>query len=632
MTDKINKVREVLNEAEDIEMDGVPVGEPDEGPPDPPFDHSPDGPDHGGPGHFAADGPVLEIEGAQFPLNDSGNGKRFAHYCGDDALFVPRVGWHIWDTRRWRLDPDGIAVRRHAQTIQHRIVAEIPHVVLEDWQLEALAQEPNIRRLFNTIADIDADERTAEQATEHDALSVKLDWIKKLKEYRSKMKSEHRSFAKTSGNKGRIDGLLGEAITDLNRDVEDLDADPLTVNTQSGILRFTVTDMREEGGGQVADMALLDHERAIPIAGRNQPQYITKMMPVDYDPAAKCPKFDAFLARVQPDREVRAFLQRWFGLSMTALPVQKFLYCYGMGANGKSLLANLMRRMLGDYATMVKIESLTGKNRRGGADATPDLMKLIGARAAITNEPEEGERLQEQKVKEMTGGDSMLVRQLHTDFVEFTPYFKLMFTGNHKLEIRGTDDGIWRRPLLCPFDVQIPEAERNEKLGDRLFDEERSGILNWMIDGLIDYLDGGLQEPAQILDATQEYRADSDPIGDFLATACEIDGGTDWLPARDLIDACYLYQLENSAYAWSPGVLSRKLKDRHGKYMHPVTGKTYTRHKRGVWGYSGVQLTPDMRYRLDNAPRDAKGMPCLPKTDRGGPFDRPPSDDGDDDI
>ena len=103
------------------------------------------------------------------------------------------------------------------------------------------------------------------------------------------------------------------------------------------------------------------------------------------------------------------------------------------------------------FAQQDKLGAVVDERFNGGGlldDYMVDLMTRE-LRAAITNEPDEGERLQEQKVKEMTGGDEMLVRNLHSDFVAFTPYFKLAVTGNHKLEIRGTDDGIWRKGHPC---------------------------------------------------------------------------------------------------------------------------------------------------------------------------------------
>lgn len=606
MTDSTDTIREKFDQAEDVAPeDGLAPPDPDT--PHPGQDGPPSGPD----GPFPPEDEPPEAKGAGFSLNDSGNGQRFAHYFGDHALHVARVGWHTWDERRWKLDPDGIDVQRLAQGLQDHIARELPYLKPTQverllWERETLAQE-RVTELERMLEDQRAETHDDDLDKARDALTA----LRKQTWGRGSSRRKHLDWARGAGNTNTIKNMLHEARTHLTRDVEDLDADPLTVNTESGILRFHITRAEEDGASKVADFAIEPHTREAQVTGRNHPQFITKLMPAQYDPDARCPGFDAFLERIQPDPEMRAFLQRWFGLSMTAMPVQKFLYCYGMGANGKSALATLMRRMLGDYATMVKIESLTGKNRKGGSDATPDLMKLIGARAAITNEPEEGERLQEQKVKEMTGGDSMLVRNLHSDFVEFTPYFKLTFTGNHKLEIRGTDDGIWRRPLLCPFDVQIPEAERDEHLVDKLW-EERSGILNWMIDGLLSYLEAGLQEPAQVLDATEEYRKDSDPIGDYLSTCCEMTGDSgDWMPAADLISGCILYQLENDGQAWTAGTLSRKLKERAGKYMHPASQKTYTRHKRGVWGYLGLRHVLEFKDRLEAAPRDSKGQPTV---------------------
>lgn len=614
----LEDVRKTLDSVEDIApAEGLGAG---------PDDPGPDAPAHSGDGDDgrAADGPGPEVLGAGFPLNDTGNGKRFALYCGEQALHVPRVGWHIWDERRWKLDPDGIAVRRLAQSIQDRIIDEIPHVALEDWQLETIAEEPAARRRHDELSGIEAEARTPEQKIELEDLGQKLVWIRKLKDRRSGMKSDHRSFAKTSGNKGRLDAMLTEATTGLSRDVEDLDADPLTVNTESGILRFSVFDMRDEGAGRQAEVTRLDHAREIPIAGRNRQQFITKLMPVEYDPKADCPGFHRFLERVQPDQAMRDFLQRWWGLSMTAIPIQKFVFQYGKGANGKSVLSDLMNRLLGDYATTVKIKSLTGRNNKSGADATPDLMPLVGARVALASEPEEGDRLQEGMIKEMTGGEPILVRQLHSDFIEVRPYFKLTISGNYKPDIRGTDDGIWRRVLLVPFDVQIPEAERDEKLIDKLW-EERAGILNWLIEGLVAYLEGGLQEPAQVLEATRDYRADSDPIGSFLGECCVVSGDSeDFLSARELIDGFNLWQDQRGEGMWGQRTVSLKIKGEAGRYRDPNTNRPFTKGKRDVTGYRGIRFTDMFARSYAEAPRNNQGRPVAFTASRGGA-----ADDGD---
>lgn len=550
--------------------------------------------------------PGLEVEGAKLPTNDTGNGGRFKLYFGENVIHVPRVGFHLWDGKRYLEDPDDIQIRQMAQRIQHRIIEEIPHVALEDWQLREIAGEAKVRLEVADIEAIAKEGRTPDQVIKLEDLHQKLVWIRKLKEQKSSLKSLHRSFAKTSGNTGRIDAMLKEAAVNLSRDLDDLDADPLTLNTETGLLRFTVTDPGD-GASKVADFRLDPHEREVTIPGRNRAQIITKMMPVDYDPDARCPTFDAFLARTQPDQEIRSFLQRWFGLSITGLLYQGFAFLYGDGANGKSVLVKLMARIAGDYAAKAKIESITGHNRRGGGDATPDLMGLIGARFAHAAEPEEGQKLQEAIIKELTGGESMLMRKLHSDFIEVWPNFKLTISGNHKPEIRGTDGGIWRRVKLVPFDVQIPEAERDEALGDKLW-EERSGILNWLIDGLLDYLEGGLQEPKKVTEATNEYRSESDPIGTFLRECCTVDAQTPYMDARTLIDGFNFFQLSNGEPRWERKA-SLAFKKLVGRYKDPKTGFTYESVKRTKLGYSGIRFTEEFQKLLSQAVLDRDGRP-----------------------
>ncbi len=607
MTDaRLKPVQDTAANIEDVAPDPAvqPPGEtPDQCPPDPPTEDP-------------QDGPAPKAEGARFPLNDTGNGRRFALYFGDDAMVVPRVGWHVWDGKRWHLDPDMIAVRAKAQQIQHRIIAEIPHLALEDWQIREIAAEAHVRAQKAALDAIDHDDRTAEQQIELEDLAQRLIWIRKLKDRRSGMKSDHRGFAKTSGNSGRVDAMLKEATVGLARDVDDLDSDPLTVNTETGILRFTVTGGGEEGYSKTAEVTLEPHARAAGVTGSNAPQFITKMMPVAHDPSGKCPLFDAVMERIQPNAEIRGFLQRWYGLSMSRLEFQGFVFLFGDGANGKSLLNELMARMMGDYASKAKIESLTGHNRRGGGDATPDLMPLLGARMAHAAEPEEGQRLQEAVIKELTGGESMLVRNLHSDFVEMKPRFKLTVSGNHKPEIRGTDLGIWRRVKLVPFDVQIPEAERDEHLGDKLW-QERSGILNWLVEGLLQYLEGGLQEPAAVQAATDEYRAESDPTGTFLRECCVVDGSEPYLSARDLING-FNYWMELKGEARWERKASLRFKHNCEKYRDPATGKRYGEAKRTVTGYTGIRFTEEFRTLIGEAALDAKGRWIVPGGGRKG--------------
>lgn len=545
---------------------------------------------------FEGEGDPPLRRAAALPLNDYGNGQRFGIHFGADAMWVPRVGWFTWTGAVWEKDPDEIAVRRQAQQIGGLIGKELPWVVLKEWQMQSLLKERSLQADLAALANRDGG---APDAAAQDAISKIEDQLRAiagLKKDLGVKRREHRSFARTSGNKSRIDAVLIEGGVGLAKPLDALDVPALDVNTLTGVMRFSVD--RGHGYSATADMTLIPHARD---------QLLTKIMPVDYDPGASCPLFDAFMTRVQPDPAMRAYIQRWLGLSLTGLKVQKLAFWYGAGANGKSVLIDLIARMMGNYAATAKIESLTGKNKRGGGDATPDLMPLINARLVRASEPEEGERFQEGLIKELTGGEPILVRALHSDFLQVNPIFKLTISGNHKPEIRGTDDGIWRRLMLVLWDVQIPEKERDPLLGEKLW-AERAGILNWLEAGLIAYLEGGLAEPAQVLAATQEFREESDPVGAFLTSCCHVSGDErDRITARDLGEAFNFWRGRIGENEWKLGSVARKLKEKSKRWKSPVTGRGFTEHKSSTMSYIGIGFVEPFGRDFRDAPRDQQG-------------------------
>ncbi len=590
----VEKVREIMTEAETIapDPDAVAPDEPRTPPEGPPAD-SPEADD---------DGPVKAC--ADLPLNDYGNGQRFFIHFGADLLFVPRVGWFCWDGVMWAKDPDGVEVRRKAQGVAGLIKREIPHLVLDERQMDKLAEK---RAIVDELRALDKIEKmTDEQKERHQLLLSKSAAISSLEALLGQKKRDHHRHAKNAGNAAPMKHMVEQGEINLHCPYEALDADPLLVNTLSGVLKFEVDEdarrqLRAEGCSDfdgIAKVSMVPHDRAL---------RLTKAMQLEYDPDATCPKFDAFLARIQPEEDMRAFLQRWFGLSMTALiGDQKMVFLYGMGANGKSVLVDLMSRMLDGYAATAKIESLTGSSKRSGAEATPDLVPLMGARMVRASEPEQGAPLKESVIKELTGGEPILVRALNQDFVEVLPEFKLTISGNHKPEIRGTDDGIWRRVLLTPFDVQIPQAERDPKLGEKLW-AERSGILNWLIAGLIDYLENGLQEPERIVAATQEFREESDPVHSFLVQCCEVTGNEqDFTRSKDLVEAFQFWQRERGETPWKDTTVARRLSDKAGKWREPRSGLLFSKHKASVSGYRGIRLTDMFRKRRDDIEMEAR--------------------------
>lgn len=241
---------------------------------------------------------------------------------------------------------------------------------------------------------------------------------------------------------------------------------------------------------------------------------IAKLAPVMYDPDAKAPIWDAFIDRVMGgDPAMTAFLQRWVGYCLTGdVSEQVFAFLYGDGQNGKSKFVEALFMVLGDYAGKLPPGVLT--KRRYGSDPT-DLQDLPGKRFVVTNETARGGVLDDALIKDITGGDRLVGRKLYGSPFEFDPTHKIVMYGNHKPTFSGTDKGIRRRPLLIPFDVTIPEQERDPNLSHK-FARELPGILAWAVEGTQEWRRIGLDVPAKVRTATDAYIDEQDVAKRFL--------------------------------------------------------------------------------------------------------------------
>jgi putative DNA primase/helicase len=241
-----------------------------------------------------------------------------------------------------------------------------------------------------------------------------------------------------------------------------------------------------------------------------------------YDPTAACPRFDQFLEEILPDRIIRAFMLKLLGHFLTGdVGEQIFIFFYGHGANGKSVLIELLAWVLGDYSQHIATEMLMTHQRNPQAPS-PDIVALKGKRLAFANETTDGRRLDDARVKELTGGDTLSGRPVHGKHnVTFSPTHKLVMVGNHKPTITDLSQGMWRRVVLIPFEVTIPEHSRDPKLLVKL-QAEAPGILNRMLAGLNLWRANGLQIPDQIRAATTEYRNEMDIVLGWLEDCCTV--------------------------------------------------------------------------------------------------------------
>jgi putative DNA primase/helicase len=249
--------------------------------------------------------------------------------------------------------------------------------------------------------------------------------------------------------------------------------------------------------------------------------YMTKQIPVKYEPSAECPQWIKFLERVQPESDSRDYLQKAAGYSLTAdVSEQCLFFLYGEGQNGKTTFVEVLQKLMCSYYKKTNIDTLMVKRNSAIRD---DVASLAGARLVCTSEISEGQRLAEGMVKDMTGGDTLTARYLYGKEFSFKAGFKLWMYGNHKPTIGGKDDGIWRRIRLIPFEVQIPDSEKDGHLPEKL-EGELSGILNWALLGCKKWRREALSAPDTIRGAVNEYRREQDTLAEFLEDCC-ISGG-----------------------------------------------------------------------------------------------------------
>jgi putative DNA primase/helicase len=213
--------------------------------------------------------------------------------------------------------------------------------------------------------------------------------------------------------------------------------------------------------------------------------------------------------------------------------------------------------ILGDYATATKSDTFM---KRPNDTQSNDIARLRGARFVTTTETEQGKRLSESLIKQITGNDPMTARFLFGEFFTYIPTFKIFMATNHKPVIQGTDNGIWRRIKLIHFTTTIADDKQDKHLEQKLL-EEKSGILNWLIEGMLRWQrEGGLKTPKVVTSANEEYREDMDVVGNFIKDRCEQKTGVT-IRARELVRVYQEWCAENNEHATSERLFGEHLKE-----------------------------------------------------------------------
>lgn len=311
---------------------------------------------------------------------------------------------------------------------------------------------------------------------------------------------------------------------------------------------------------------------------------ISRLVPIIYSPGAQCPKWLAFLNRIFRSREdkteIISFLQRFLGYCLTgSTDEQVLLLLYGAGENGKSVLLNVLNKLLGDYAANAAATTFTTVRSEAVRN---DLARLDGVRVVTAIEANKNAVIDESLIKQITGGDIITARFLFKEEFEYRPQFKLLWAFNHKPHIRDATHSIWRRIILLPFEEKIEPGERILGLDDILVNEEGPGILVWMIQGLMQYQHQGLQPPSSVMLATKEYRNESDVLFEFIQDVCttqqnvEVLGGDCRVSAKELYLAYKEWCAHNNELkVMSTTKFGRELSDRGFKKVRTSTGQWY---------------------------------------------------------
>lgn len=328
--------------------------------------------------------------------------------------------------------------------------------------------------------------------------------------------------------------LFAKADEQLATDAADWDADPFVLGTPTGIVDLKTGKL----------------------VGADPSFMVTRSTSVAPENGTPTLWLEFLRQATAGDLELQRFLQQIAGYALTADTREHALFfIHGPGGNGKGVFVNTMSRILGDYAETASMDTfIASRNDRHSTE----LAALAGARLVTASETEEGRSWAESRIKQMTGGDPITARFMRQDNFTFIPRFKLVISGNHEPVLHNVDQAMRRRFNILPFRHKPPQVDRT--LEQRLR-AEHGRILQWMIDGCLDWQRNGLIRPASVVEQTDQYFNEQDLLGQFIADQCEL--GSDYHEeAGQLFHAWERYARAAGEYAGKQKMLGAALRKR----------------------------------------------------------------------
>lgn len=393
--------------------------------------------------------------------------------------------------------------------------------------------------------------------TDGEAQRAAITTIKARKRAASYLKTDEQrniliNWAKQSESVAKRHAILNTAmhLKPIETNISLFDQNPSIAGVKNGTLDLETGEVRES----------------------NRDNYLSMSLNVHYNSFAEAPRWKQFLEEIfTKDKELISFIQRAIGYSLTGDTSEQVLFiCHGNGANGKSVFLDIISELLGDYSATCPFSTFEA-NRRN--DASNDLAMLKGRRFVSVIESNEDRRLDEARVKSVTGQDFITCRFLYGEFFTYKPSFKLWMAVNHKPLIRGTDRGIWRRIRLIPFNRNF-EEKADPYLIHKL-KEELPGILNWAIEGLKEWQRIRLGTAKAIEEASENYRKESDLLQQWLDENTSLNENEE-TPCSE----AYAYFREwciNSGYpVWSKNSFGRGMTEKGFERKSDGKARSYT--------------------------------------------------------